>query len=457
MGKISQPPYIRLVDNSPHRETCYPVPQSLLLRDQIVNSYIPAGIKVSINSISTGGTFKVRLVFPVRLTYMSTFTTPLRSASWINIHNLYAFALSLILYKLLKLSKVPTMYPSSFLFGYLNPFSNSFKLFQYNSSTSRNKTNNLFGYFMVNSSPKLFLLLRQLLKMSFCRRSAFRLQFLSYSKVSFRYSPYMSSIKKFVNFSIGSRYNCKFRKPQINSYNGIIIRYFFKFFFNNYVKEKLFKPFIIFQRGRANLPVQILFKVFRNFDFELKSTFYCSNRYFFSIKPYRIRPFIISNSWIVGIRTGNFKTFLFPTKSRFETFGSYHSCRDNKLRWQRGFFSNGGISKIMEFYRVVDTRFPTYFSYKVIGKFVFFKSFKKDLFLFFRRFNNKLNSSFKFHSRNILTKNIIGLLPVLKNWVSDRWEVNYELIPILVKAIQELSQEIEKLKEANNGCCSCKT
>ena len=125
---------------------------SFLKRGQIVYDYVPTGVKISIKGVSTMLTNKVRLVNSVGMGNVSTPTT--------------------------------------------------LELFKNDYSTSRNKANYLLSYLVIYMPPKPFLLLRNLFKMSFSRRSAFGGKSFSKCIIPLRYSFYVSTIKKLVYFSI---------------------------------------------------------------------------------------------------------------------------------------------------------------------------------------------------------------------------------------------------------------
>jgi len=394
-------------------------------RSQIGYSYVPAGIEISIERKTTTFTNKVGLVFSVIFGHISTLAAFLRAVVSIDIDNLYSFALSFILYKLLELSKVPAVYPASVLFAYSDPFSDSFKLFKNNYSTSRNKTDYFLSNFVVNLPPKPFLLLGDLLKVSLGRRSAFGGKFFPECIISFRYCSYVSTIKKLVYFSIRSRNCCKFSKTQINSYTKICLFCLFSFFFNRDVKKELFASFVIFKICRSYLPIKILLKIFRNLNFKFLSPFNSSKRNFFSIKPDCIGAFVIADSRIFAFRTSAFKPFLFSLDCRFETFSSYNSCRNNKLGRKRAFISNGIVGEVVEFNSIVGLSFPADFTGVVVSKPVLLNCLKKYLLLVFGSFKDKLKSSLKFHICILLRYLQIfncGLLPSLKERVSDRKE-----------------------------------
>jgi len=384
---------------APHREGhATPSPDFFPLeRSQIVPDYVPAGVKVSIERVTTMFTNKVRLVNSVRTGNISTPATLLRTIASINIDNLYSLALSFILYKLLKLGKVPAVYPASILFISFNFLPDTFELFKDNYSASRNKANYFLSYFVIYMPPKPFLLLRKFFEMSFGRRSAFGGKSFSKGIIPLRYSSYVSSIKKFVHFSISSRYYCKFSETKINSDIEINRFYIWNFFFNSNVQKKLFESLIIFEVSRSNFPVQVLLEIIRNSNFKLLSSFNGRKRYFFSIQPNSIASFIITNSGIFAFWTPAFESFSFSLDCRLETFGSYDPCRDYKLRRERGFVPNGVVSELVEFNPVPELSFPTNFTGIVVSKLILLNGFKKYLLLLFGRFENKLNSPLQSH------------------------------------------------------------
>ncbi len=221
---------------------------------KIVFSYVSAGVKVSVNGVAAMFTDKMRLVMPVRFRYVTALATFLGCVARVKIGSVCSLSLRLILYKLLKLSKVPAVQPSSVFLSDFDSISNTFKFFKNNNVSNRNKTNNFFSYFVVYSSSKPFLFLRELLKMSLCRKSAFRLETASDCLVFFVYSPYMSAIKKFINLTIWSGYNRKFFESQVHANNETLISRFdiFFVFFYNKIEKKLFGFLVIFQGSRLD-------------------------------------------------------------------------------------------------------------------------------------------------------------------------------------------------------------
>ena len=154
-----------------------------------------------------------------------------------------------------------------------------------------------------------------------------------------------------------------------------------------------------------------------------------SKRDFFSVKPDCIGAFVIANSRIFAFRTAAFKPFLFSLNCRFETFSSYNPCRNNKLGRERGLVSNGVVGEVREFNSIANLSFPANFAGVVVSKLILFKRFKKYLFLVFGSFKDKFKSSLKFHIHTLLQYLQIfkcGLLPVLKNRLSDRKGGVYE-------------------------------
>lgn len=245
---------------------------SLMERSQIVLNYVPAGVKVSVEGVTAVLTDKVRLVNSVRAGDVSAPATLLGGVACIYVNNSYSFSLCFILYKLLELCKVPTVYPASILLAGFDSLSNSLELFKDNYSTSRNEVNYFFSYLVVNSSPKTFLLLRKFFEVSFSRRSSFGLQSPAKCVIPFRYSFNVSTVKKLVDFSVRSGNNCKFSESQIYSDIKVNGFYVWKVFFNGNVKEKLFELFVVFEVSRGNIPIQILLEVIRNFHLEFLSS-----------------------------------------------------------------------------------------------------------------------------------------------------------------------------------------
>jgi len=398
---------------------------SFLERNQIVFNYVPTGVKVGIKGVTALLAVKVRLIGSIRSGNVSTFTAFLRSVSCVYIGYSYSFSLCFILYKLLELCEVPTMHPASILFIGFNPFSDSFEFLKHNYSTNRNKFNYFFGNFMVNISPKPFLLLRELLKMSFCRKSAFGLKSPAECEVPFGNSSYMSTIKELIGFPIWSGNYCKLMESKINSYVKVGRLHIRDFFFNGDVKKKPFEFLVVPEVSRGNFPIQILFKVIRNFYLKLLSTVNCSKGSFFSIQPNSIGTLVITDGWVTALRTLALKTFPFPFNCRFKAFSGYNPCGNNELRWKGGFLSNCVVSKFVEFNTVPKISFSTNLTSIIVGKLILFNGFKKCLLLFFGRVKDKFNSALQFYIHILyqyLQKFKRGFLPSLMEGVSNRRE-----------------------------------
>ncbi len=139
------------------------------------------------------------------------------------------------------------------------------------------------GVKMIYASPKPFLLLRNFLKISLSRRSAFRLQSLSKRIIPFGYSSDMPVIKKLINFTIGSGDYSKFAESQVNADTKINRFYPWQILLDGNVEEKFFMLFVILEVSRGSFPVQILLKVFRDVNLKSLSSTNSSKRNFFSI------------------------------------------------------------------------------------------------------------------------------------------------------------------------------
>lgn len=385
LGRLTTPHWSGYTSSSPDF--------SPVERSQIVLDYVPAGVKVSIKRETAMLTNKVRLVNSIRAGNVSAPTTLLRGVACIYVDNPYSLSLCFILYKLLKLCKVPAVYPASILLVNLNPLPDSLELLKNNYSTSRNEGNYFLSYFVVNSSPKPFLLLRKFLKVSFSRRSAFGLQSLAKCKVSFRYGSNVSTVKEPIDFSVGSGDNCKFSESQVHSNTEVNRFYIWKVFLNGNVEEKLFELFVIFEVSRGNLPVQILLEVIRNFYFKLLSSTDSSKGHFFSVEPNGIRTLIVANNRIFALWTPAFESLFLSLDCRFETFSSYDSCRDYKLGRERSFVSDGVVGEFVELDSVPSFGFPPDSASVVVSELILFKRFKEYLLLFFGRFKDEFESS----------------------------------------------------------------
>ncbi len=420
-GRLTTPHWSGYTSSSPDL--------SLLERGQIVFDYVPAGVKVSVKGEPTVLTDKVRLVSSVGTGGVSAPATLLRSIACIYIDNSYSLSLSFILYKLLELCKVPAVYPASIMLVSFDSLPDSLELFKNNYSASRNEVNYFLGYPVVNSSPKPFLLLRQLFEVSLCRRSAFGLQSLTKCKITFRNRSYVSTVKELVNLPVWSGNYCELAKSKVNSNIEISWFYIRKFLFNGNVEEELLKLFVILEVSRGNFPVQVLLKVIWNFYLEFLSSFNGSKGNFLSVQPNGIGTLVVSNGRIVALRTSAFKTFPLSLNSSLKAFGSYNSCRDYKLGRERSLIPDCIVSEFVELDTVPKFTFPANLTGVVISKLILFNGLKEYLFLFFGRFKNKLNSSLQFHI-HILLQHLqtfkCGLLPALKSRVSDRKEGFYE-------------------------------
>ncbi len=393
----------------------------LLEGNQIVLDYVPAGIKVSIEGVTTMFADKVRLVNSVRTRNVSAFTTLLRGISCIYIDHSYSLCLCFILYKVLKLSKVPTLQPASVLLVNLNPFPNPFELFKDDYSTSKNKVNYFPSYLMVNASSKPFLLLRKFLEVSLSRRSVFGLQSFAKCTIPFRNNSYVSTVKKPVNLSVRSRYNSKFTKPQVNSNVEVGRFYIGEFLFNSSIEEELFKSLIILEVSRGKFPIEIPLEVVRNLYLKLQSSLNSSKGNFLPIKPDGIGTLVIADSRVVAFRTPAFKSFPFPFDSRLEIFSSNNPCRDYKLRREGKFLSQRVVGEFVEFNSIPEFIFPTNFTGVIISKLILFNSFKEYLLLLFGRFKDKFKSPLQFHIhilQQYLLKFKCGLLPYYRR-ISD--------------------------------------
>ena len=417
LGRLTAPHWSGYTSSSPDL--------SLLERGQIVLNYIPAGVKVSIEGVAAVLTDKVRLVSSVRTGDITAPATLLGSVACIYIDYSYSLSLSFILYKLLELSKVPAVYPASILLAGFDSLSDTFELFKDDYSASRNETDYFLGYLMVNSSPKPFLLLRKLFKMSFCRRSAFGLKSFAKCEIPFRNSSYVSTVKELVDFPVWSGNYCKFAESEVNSNVEVSWFYIGNFLFNGNVEEKLFELFVILEVSRGNFPVQILLEVIRDFNPELLSSLNGSKGNFLPVQPYGIETLVVAYRRIVALGTSAFETFFLFLNSRFETFSSYNSCGDYKLGRERGLVSDCVVGEFVEFNSIPEFGFPTNLTGVVIGKLILFNSLKEYLFLSFSGFKSELNSSLQFHI-HILLQYLqtfkCGLLPALKSRVSDRKE-----------------------------------
>ncbi len=397
MQSTASTPYIRTVDSAPLGGTCLSLSRLPTKGSQIVPCYVPAGIEVCVELKPAPLTYKMCLVSPVLSGYIPAPATPLRSVSRIRIHNPYPFSLCLILYKPLKLCKVPAVYPTSVPLACLCSLPYTLKLLKNQYPTSRNELHYLLSYLVVYASPKPFLPLRELLKVPLCRGSAFGLQAFSESLIPLRYTSDVSTIKEPVDFSIWSRNNRKFSKTQINSHLEILSFHIFKFFFNANVEEKLFTLFVVFEVSVGNLPIKVLFEVLRDFYLKLLSSFGGSEGDFFSIQPEGIGAFVVSDSGITALGALALETFSLSFDGGFEAFGSDNSCGDYELGREGSFVSNSLVGELMEFNTIPELSRPAYFAGVVIGKFVLLKGFKEYAFLFFGRFKNKLDGSLQYH------------------------------------------------------------
>jgi hypothetical protein len=106
---------------------------------------------------------------------------------------------------------------------------------------------------------------------------------------------------------------------------------------------------IVFKVSRSNFPTQALLEIARNFYPELLSSFNSRKRNFLSLQPSGIGTLVVSDSRIFAFWAPAFKSFSFPLDCRFETLGSYNSCRDHKLKREKSSVSNGIVGKFMEF------------------------------------------------------------------------------------------------------------
>jgi len=425
MHSTANAPYIGTVDGAPHGGIYRFVPRLPFKGSQIALNYVPAGIKVCIKPEATPLTYKMCLVSPILSGYVPAPATLLRGVACIYIDHFYPLCLCFILYQPLELGKVPAVYPSSVLFTGFYPLPYSLKLLKNYNPTSRNKLNYLLCHFMVDCSPKPFLPLRKLFKVSFGRGSAFGLQTFSKSLIPLRYSPYVSSIKELVYLSIRSRNYSKLAKPKVNSYEEVRGFHIRNILFYSYVQEELSKLFVVFEVCRGNLPVKVLLEVVRNLYLEPLSSLYGSKGNFLSIQPNSIGAFIVTDSRVVTLRTPALESFSLSLYSGLETFCSHNSCGYNELGREGRFISYSVVGRVVELNTVPDLGFPSYFASVVVGELELFKGFKEYLLLFLSGSKNKLKSSLQLNIR-ILPKYLqafkSGLLPFRKGGVSDRKE-----------------------------------
>ena len=391
--------------------------------EKIVFGYVPTGVKVGIKGVTAMFTDKMCLIMPVGFGSVTALTALLRGVACVKIHNTHSLCLCFVLYKPLKLSKVPAVQPSSILLSCFDPLSYAFEFLKDNNTASRHKADYLFSYLMVNSNPKPLLLLGELLKVSLCRRSAFGLETASDCLVSLRHSPYVPTVEEPVYPAIRCGHNGKVFKSQINTYNKAIrLNVFFVFFYCE-VEKKLFESFIVLQGSGLNFPVRILLKVFRHNYSKPLPAIDSGKGHLFFIKPHGIGTFIVPDGRVTALRAFGFKSFSESLYGRFEAFGSYHSCGDNELRGKRKLFSQGVVGEFMEFNAVPKFVIPTHLASVVIGLLVLINGLEKRLLLSAGGLYGEFDSALKFHI-HILTQYLltfkVGLLSSLTEGVSDR-------------------------------------